>query len=247
MEDTVVERHTGFQTIVMKRTVPENGFFPTSFDSIAGALRSADRDPDIACSLLIGVPGCLPAAAEHNALSDFSGATESLFRALVNARKSVIAAVDGPVIGLGMAMLCHFDVVYATPESVFRAPFVDWGLSPEAASSLLLPQQLGYRKAFEIFCLGVELTADEAERRGFVTRVIERAKLREAAFASAARLAQLPARSLATVRELLHPQRSALLRRARTEAAIVQELLGDASSQMRFKGMAPTTKDNSDA
>ena len=248
MENFIIDRCEGFQAIFMNWTIERPEFQPASFQAVSEALREADRDPNIACSLFFGVPRCfclgtdVNAFAHASALSRLSETVLTFFQALINAKKPMIAAVDGTAVGLGMTMLCHFDAIFATPESVFRAPFADWGLSPEAASSLLLPEELGYRKAFEIFCLGGELSADEAERRGLITRVVERKDLRDTAFDAAARLARLPARSLATTRELLRHQRVRLVRRARTETAIFQELLGEPSTQRRLKVMARASK-----
>jgi len=248
MDNFVIDRCDGFQAIFMNWTVDRPGFQPASFEAVTEALKLADLDPGIACSLFFGVPRCfclgtdVNAFAQMSALSDLSETVLNFFRSLINAKKPLIAAVDGTAVGLGMTMLCHFDAIFATPESVFEAPFAEWGLSPEAASSLLLPEEIGYRKAFEIFCLGGELSAAEAERRGLITRVVERKDLRITAFDAAARIARLPRRALNTTRELLRHQRVKLVRRARTETAIFQELLSDASTQRRLKVMARATK-----
>ncbi len=248
MENFVIDRCDGFQTIFINWKIDRPGVQMASLEAIGSALKQADMNPAIACSLVFGVPQCLclgadvTAFAQPGALSTWSETVPAFFRTLINAKKPMIAAVDGTAIGLGMTMLCHFDAIFATPESVFKAPFADWGLSPEAASSLLLPEELGYRKAFEIFCLGGELTAPEAERRGLITRVVERKDLRMTAFQAAARIAGLPPRSLATTRELLRHQRVKLIRRAHTETAIFQELLCEASTQRRLKVMARATK-----
>ncbi len=105
-----------------------------------------------------------------------------------------------------------------------------------------MPEELGYRKAFEIFCLGGELTAADAERRGLITRIVERKDLRRAAFEAAARIAQLPPRALKTTRELLRHQRVKLVRRAQTETAIFQEMLCEASTQQRLEVKARAAK-----
>lgn len=248
MENFNIDRCEGFQAIFMNWTVAQPGFRPATFDAVSEALRIADLDPQISCSVFFGVPRCfclgtdVSAFAQLSALSKLSETVLTFFRALINAKKPLIAAVDGTAIGLGMTMLCHFDAIFATPDSLFKAPFADWGLTPEAASSILLPEELGYRKAFEIFCLGGALTADEAERRGLITRVVDRKDLQSTAFDAAARIARLPARSLTTTRELLRHQRVKLVRRAQTETAIFQELLGEASTQRRLKVMARATK-----
>jgi enoyl-CoA hydratase/carnithine racemase len=248
MENFIIDRCDGFQAIFMNWTIDRPGFQPTSFEAVSEALKLADVDPSIACTVFFGVPRCfclgtdVTAFAQLSALSKLSETVLTFFRSLINAKKPMIAAVDGTAVGLGMTMLCHFDAIFATPESVFKAPFTEWGLSPEAASSLLLPEELGYRKAFEIFCLGGELTATEAERRGLITRIVERKNLRETAFQAAAHISRLPARSLMTTRELLRHQRVKLIRRARTETAIFQELLAEASTQRRLRVMARATK-----
>jgi enoyl-CoA hydratase/carnithine racemase len=248
MEHFNINRCEGFQAIFMNWTVDQPGFRPATFDAVSEALRDADRDPNISCSVFFGVPRCfclgtdVSAFAQLDELSKLSETVLTFFRALINAKKPLIAGVDGPAIGLGMTMLCHFDAIFATPGSIFKAPFAEWGLSPEAASSILLPEELGYRKAFEIFCLGGELSAAEAERSGLITRVVARTELRSTAFDAAARIVRLPPRALSTTRELLRHQRVKLTRRAMTETAIFQELLCEPSTQKRLKIMARATK-----
>jgi enoyl-CoA hydratase/carnithine racemase len=248
MENFVIDRCEGFQAVFMNWTSDQPGFRPETFEAVTEALRMGDLDPRISCSVFFGVPRCfclgtdVSAFSQLSALSSLSETVLKFFRALINAKKPLIAAVDGNAVGLGMTMLCHFDAIFATPQSVFKAPFADWGLSPEAASSILLPEELGYRRAFDIFCLGGELNAAEAEKIGFITRVVDRPDLRDTAFEAAARIAKLPPRALSTTRELLRHQRVKLTRRAKTETAIFQELLCEASTQKRLKIMARATK-----
>ena len=87
-------------------------------------------------------------------------------------RKPVIAAVDGNAIGIGTTLLFHCDLVYATPGSTFATPFLDLGLIPEAASSLLMPMRMGYARAFEMLVLGEAITAGQAVAAGFVNKIV---------------------------------------------------------------------------
>ena len=141
MGNFIVERCEGFQTIFIDWEIDGPGPQAASFEAIAAALKQADMSPEIACSVFFGVPRCLclgtevTAFAPLSARSTWSETLPAFFRALINARKPLIGAVEGTVIGLGMSMLCHFDAIFATPESVFKAPITDWGLAPEAASS----------------------------------------------------------------------------------------------------------------
>ncbi len=141
MESFVIDRCNGFQTIFINGKIGRPGVQLASLEAIADALKQADMNPDIACTLVFGVPRCLSlgadvtAYARLSALSMWSETVLTFFRTLINARKPLIAAVDGSAVGLGMTMLCHFDAIFATPESSFKAPFAEWGLTPEAASS----------------------------------------------------------------------------------------------------------------
>ena len=80
----------------------------------------------------------------------------------------LVAAIDGPAIGIGSTVLLHCDLAYATTRSIFGFPFVNLGLVPEAASTLLLPRLTGHQKAAELMLLGERFDADEAHRVGLV-------------------------------------------------------------------------------
>nr|WP_290370808.1 enoyl-CoA hydratase-related protein [Paraburkholderia caribensis] len=76
------------------------------------------------------------------------------FTALMELVKPVVAAVDGPAIGIGTTILLHCDLVFATPRSQFALPFASLGITPEGASSLLLPLLAGRQRATELLMLG---------------------------------------------------------------------------------------------
>lgn len=248
MDNFTITQEPGFQSIHMKWSAANPGFLPSTFDVVTRALRKADSDPNIACTVFFGVPRCFCLGTNVEAFADLdhsgqlSEIVQLFFQALINAKKPLIAAVDGTSVGLGMTMLCHFDAVFATPESLFKAPFVEWGLCPEAASSLLLPEALGYRKAFDIFCLGWQMTAAEAEQLGFITRVVPRTEVDQTTRAAARRLSQLSEKSLAVTRELMRHQRTKLVRRSKTETTVFQSLLNDVATQRRLKVMSRATK-----
>lgn len=244
MSPIEIERHDGFQIIAMNWTPDYPGFRASTFDDVSDLIQAADFDPDLAATVFCGVQRCFCLGSDVSTFLDrkdfngLSGSALGFFRSLMNAKKPLIAAVDGEAVGLGMTMLCHFDAIYATPESSFKAPFTDWGLVPEAASSMLLPELLGHRKAFELFCLGGQLSAQEAERYGLVTRIVDRHDLLHTAKDAARRLARAPAQSLRKTRALLRDNNSRTARRAKLEADIFQELLGDRGTQRRLQIMA---------
>ncbi len=128
-------------------------------------------------------------------------------QALVGLRSVLVAAVDGPALGIGTTVLLHCDLVYATSRSIFGFPFVDLGLVPEAASTLLLPRLTGHQKAAEWMLLGERFPAAEAQRHGLVTAVAETPEELDALVAErTAALAAKPRAALLAARALLHDQ-----------------------------------------
>lgn len=89
--------------------------------------------------------------------------------ALLNFPKPLIAAVKGNAVGVGTTMLLHCDVVIAGPTANFSMPFASLGLVPEAGSSFLFPQLVGYQRAARIFMTGESFDADSAIEMGLVT------------------------------------------------------------------------------
>lgn len=123
--------------------------------------------------------------------------------ALITTEIPLVAAVQGLAVGIGTTMLLHCDLVYAGRSARFHLPFTSLGLSPEAGSSLLLPQRIGYARAAEMLILGEPLGADDALATGLISGVFDDEALHEEALARAERLAALPPRSVLTTKALM--------------------------------------------
>jgi enoyl-CoA hydratase/carnithine racemase len=91
--------------------------------------------------------------------------------ALLEFPKPLIAAVKGNAIGVGTTMLLHCDIVIAAPNTNFSMPFTSLGLVPEAGSSKLFPELVGYQRAARIFMTGDAFSADEAKEMGLVESI----------------------------------------------------------------------------
>src|SRR5262249_24373873 len=92
-----------------------------------------------------------------------------LLRALAECEVPIVAAVHGNCVGIGTTMLLHCDLVIADESARFSMPYVDLGLVPEAASSLLFPRLAGRRRAARYILLAEPFGIDEAEAIGLVS------------------------------------------------------------------------------
>jgi len=106
-------------------------------------------------------------------------------------------------VGVGTTMLLHCDLVYAGDNAAFSMPFVNLGLCPEAASSLLVPRLLGHARAAEALLLGEPFTAESAMEWGLVNRIVPPAQANALAQQQARKLASKPMASLLETKRLM--------------------------------------------
>lgn len=226
---------------------PDRGSHMTSrhFDQLAGRISAAQNDDDIAVFLILGGPGLFCSGADLQEfvhqdadLDRISRSARAFFRALVYSEKPFVAAVDGIAAGIGTTMLLHFDLVFASERSRFQAPFVDLGLVPEAAASRLGPERLGYQRAFQLFCLGDDLDAFEAERLGMVNAVLASEDVIPSAMAAAGRLARKPSAALRAARQLMRGPIDPLVAQIDRECESFRDRLADKATRRRLKAIA---------
>jgi enoyl-CoA hydratase/carnithine racemase len=156
-------------------------------------------------------------------------------RAISNFPKPVVAAVCGPAVGIGTTLLFHCDLVYAGDNAAFSMPFVNLGVCPEAASSLLAPQRMGYGRAAEALLLGDPFMAEAALEMGLVSRIVPPAEASALAQRQAQRLAAKPFSSvLETKRLMKHSHASEVDQRLIEEAEVFGRMLGEPAAREAF-------------
>jgi len=195
-------------TVSFNRAERRNAITAAMYADLAQAFQRAHDDAAVRVVVIQGDAGCFTSG---NDLEDFianppRGEDMPVFRflrAISTCPKPVVAAVAGPAVGIGTTLLLHCDLVIAADNARFSVPFVPLGLCPEAGSSLLLPQLLGWKRAAEMLLLGEPLDAPAALAQGLVNRVVAPAELLAAAQALAARLAALPAASVRESKRLM--------------------------------------------
>ncbi|MFC4625659.1 crotonase/enoyl-CoA hydratase family protein [Daeguia caeni] len=205
----LVERRDAIQIIRLNRPEKKNAITRAMYAAMAKALRKGDADDAIRVHVFLGVPGAFSAG---NDLQDFMTAATSndmgkeileFLTALSSARKPIVSGVNGLAIGVGTTIHLHCDLTFATPESLFRTPFVDLGLVPEAASSLLAPNLMGHQKAFALLALGHGFTADAAHEAGIVYRIVSADRLEDDVMQAAAEIAAKPPEAMQIARALM--------------------------------------------
>jgi 2-(1,2-epoxy-1,2-dihydrophenyl)acetyl-CoA isomerase len=139
--------------------------------------------------------------------------------------KPVVAAVNGPAVGIGCSLALACDLVVAAESAYFLLAFVNIGLVPDGGSSVLVPERVGFARAAEMAMLGERIAAPQALGWGLVNRVVPDAELANAARELAERLAAGPTRSYAGSKRQLNAWRFARMEsQLELEAEIQQEM-----------------------
>jgi enoyl-CoA hydratase/carnithine racemase len=177
MSDHVQTERSGAILIIrMARPEKKNALTVDMYRAMTSAIASAVADDAIR---VIMFTGSGDAFTSGNDLRDFADAPPmdadspvlQFLAAISTCTKPLVAAVTGVAVGIGTTMLLHCDLVVADPAARFALPFINLGLVPEAASSLLLPRMMGHQRASELLLLGEPFDAVTAERCGIVNRV----------------------------------------------------------------------------
>ncbi len=208
MSDILVHTEAGVCSITFNRLDKKNSITAAMYGAMADALQAAQDDAAVRVVVFQGHETIFSAG---NDIADFlnqppAGEDAPVFRflrGLAAFPKPVLAAVCGPAVGIGTTLLFHCDLVYAGDNAAFSMPFVNLGLCPEAASSLLVPQMMGYHRAAEALLLGEPFMAEAALEVGLVNRVLPPTEARSYAHTVAAKLAAKPLSSLIETKRLM--------------------------------------------
>ena len=199
----LVHDEAGVRRLTLHRPEKRNALTQAMYNALAAALDEAAGLPSVRVVLITGAADCFTAG---NDLADFvatgdAGAAITFLNALSTFPKPLVAAVNGVAVGIGTTLLLHCDLAYAGPTARFALPFVNLGLCPEGASSLLLAQRAGALLAHELLRVGEAFDGATALRAGLVNAVVEDA--RAVAAQKAALLAAKPPAALVASKALL--------------------------------------------
>ncbi len=202
----------GVLSLIIDRPNKKNALSPEMYVELTRQIKSAQNKESVRVILLKaqGTDFCA-----GNDLGDFLQLVQSgelpgvmsgelsafppvqLLHTLVDNKIPIVAAVQGAAIGIGLTILLHCDLVLCADNARFQTPFVDLGLVPEAASSLLLPERVGKANAAEFLLLGSVVSAHRAVQMGLCNSLCQVDELDSKAMQLAIALAQKPPNALA--------------------------------------------------
>jgi enoyl-CoA hydratase/carnithine racemase len=206
-KDTIYEKSERIATITYNRPEKMNAWTPRMFDELRQAIDDAENDLDIGAIVITGAGRAYCSGADMGGLNRLAQRSEQpeagqsasptqeaaegmgRFAFMLSLKKPVIAAINGPAVGMGFANTLYCDIRIASERARMGLIFPRRGLAIEFGSSWLLPRIVGLANAVDLALTGRLIDAAEALRIGLVSRVVTDSELMPVARALAADLA----------------------------------------------------------
>ncbi|SNX86452.1 probable enoyl-CoA hydratase precursor, mitochondrial [Melanopsichium pennsylvanicum] len=168
----------GVTLITLNRPKALNALNSALFHELNDATEIADNDPEVGAIVITGSEKAFAAGADIKEMKDkqYADAYKTNFLShwtkISTVRKPIIAAVSGFALGGGceLAMMC--DIILASPTANFGQPEINLGVIPGAGGTQRLTKAVGKSTAMEMVLTGRNFSADDAERRGLISRVV---------------------------------------------------------------------------
>jgi enoyl-CoA hydratase/carnithine racemase len=237
----------GVLWLVLARPEKKNALTGAMYEALTSGLAEAGKDDGVGAILISGKGGVFTAG---NDIGDFLALSDSLdvspggrfLQTLAAFEKPIVAAVEGPAVGIGTTLCFHCDLVYATADARFQMPFVNLALVPENGSSLLAPQRFGMAKASEYLLLGEAFDAAEAHRLGLVNEVVDAGALHAHALAKAKALEAKPRAAMLATRKLLRGDPTVVAARIAKENRAFSEAVRSREARAIFSAFLQKSK-----
>jgi len=241
----LIERPDGYPGVLVirfNRPEKKNAITQAMYARMTEGLNEAEGDASIRAVAFLGTEGCFSAG---NDMADFLGfamgggvgepAAFGFLKALAGGSKPLVSGVDGLAIGIGTTIHMHCDMTIASDRSLFKTPFVDLALVPEAGSSLLAPRLMGHQRAFAMLAASEGFSAESAREAGLIWKVVVPDAVEAETLALAASLAAKPPEAMKIARDLVRCDRVELLRRMDEELNYFVERLTSAEARALFE------------
>jgi enoyl-CoA hydratase/carnithine racemase len=240
MNEILTHVDAGVTTLTINRVEKKNSLTAAMYAALAQGIAQAAQDPSQRVLVIQGHETVFSAGNDvadflHNPPTGNDAPVFHFLQGIASFPKPLLAAVCGPAGGVGTTMLLHCDLVYAGDNAAFSMPFVNLGLCPEAASSLLAPRMFGYHRAAEALMLGEPFYAEAAQEVGLVNRVVPPTEVNAMAQTQARKLAAKPMSSLIETKRLMKgAQAQEVLAQMDVEAASFGRMLSEPAAKEAF-------------
>ncbi len=236
-----VEDASGVRLIAFDRPAVRNAFDTAMYRAVHGALVDALADDGIHAVVLTGRGPSFTSGQDLREMAAIATGTagpeagsgfRDLLDTLVAFDKPLLAAVHGVGMGLGCTLLGHVDLVLMERGARLRAPFAEMGVPPEAASSWLLPERMGWQRAAAVLLASEWIDADQAVACGLALRVCDEGTVVEETLTLARTIAAFPPQATRQIKRLMMTDRRPPIEaaRAREEAAFAALFADPASN-----------------
>ena len=246
--DILTHVDAGVMTITLNRVARKNSITADMYSALADALESANHDVAVRAVVIQGHETVFSAGNDIGDFLNNPPATSEapvfrFLRGLSSFPKPIVASVCGPAVGIGTTMLFHCDLVYAGDNAAFSMPFVNLGLCPEAASSFLAVQLMGYPRAAEALLLGEPFMAETALEMGLITRIVPPAEANALAQRQAQKLAAKPLTSVMETKRLMKKGNAGMVaERMAEEGTSFGRMLHEPAAREAFAAFAERRK-----
>lgn len=226
--------------ITLNRVEKKNALTQAMYQRLTELLTNADENSEIRAVFITGDASVFSAG---NDIADFKNqkpfdpdsSVIQFLNVLFNLEKPLIAAANGPCVGIGTTLLLHCDLVFLGEQARLQTPFVDLGLCPEAASSFLLPLYVGHARASQLLLLGDAIDAHTAQSWGLANQVLSADIYQEKAWQAAKTIAKKPPASVRITKKLLRENfKTSMLQTLRTEIDIFSNRLQSPEAKEAF-------------
>ena len=239
-KDILVHTEDGVMTVTLNRVDKKNSITFLMYGAMADALESANHDAAVRAVVIQGHESIFSAGNDIGDFLNQPPATQDspvfrFLRGISSFPKPLVAAVCGPAVGIGTTLLLHCDLVYAGDNAAFSMPFVNLGLCPEAASSFLVPQLMGHRRAAEALLLGEPFSAETALEIGLINRIVAPLQANALARRQALKLVAKPLTSLLETKRLMKKHNAGMVaERMAEEGASFGRMLQEPAAREAF-------------
>jgi len=216
-QHVMVHVHDGIGLIQLNRPEKMNAIGALTRQQLGEAIKQAERDDAVRVVVLTGSGRAFCSGADVTEMVAGAGmrTPEDVGNVLRNEYmpmltrlrtmpKPVIAAMNGPAVGIGASYALACDIRIATPEAYLLEAFVNIGLAPDGGVSWLLPRLAGTGVAYEMFFTGKPLSAADAHRLGVINRIVPAEKLEAEVRELAAQLAAQPKQAMAAAKRAVN-------------------------------------------